>query len=88
MQIPAACQIFHNVQFRGFWMTRWYREHSMQERKQMIECIVQMMKEQKLKLSTVSVPLAEDSMQRVEHIQNQRCSALREKILLVNKARE
>lgn len=47
--VPTASFIFKDIQLRGFWMTRWRKEHSCTEQyEQMYDEIQQLMKDGKL----------------------------------------
>ncbi|KAJ3091773.1 hypothetical protein HK102_013479 [Quaeritorhiza haematococci] len=42
--IPTSLLIFRNLTFNGFWMTRWYNEHSIEEKGQMLDDLLNMMR--------------------------------------------
>ncbi|KAF9083898.1 mitochondrial 2-enoyl thioester reductase [Mortierella sp. AD031] len=43
--LPASLQIFKNVHASGFWLTAWNDEHSAAERQEMIDRVVEVMKQ-------------------------------------------
>ncbi|KAG0277396.1 mitochondrial 2-enoyl thioester reductase [Linnemannia exigua] len=45
--LPASLQIFKNVHASGFWLTAWNDSHSSEERQEMIDGVVKVMKEGK-----------------------------------------
>jgi hypothetical protein len=74
------------VEFKGFWISKWFKEHSMQQRKEMLTRIVEMIQRGLLKFETISLPLTEDSFKEMQRIQQtEACKGIRKKFLLVNK---
>lgn len=43
LTIPNSALIFKDIAFRGFWMSKWSKEHSAEERQQMYEDLFQFM---------------------------------------------
>lgn len=48
--IPTSLLIFKDIQLKGFWLTKWLEQHSMEEAKKMIDTISKFVLEEKLKL--------------------------------------
>lgn len=48
--VPTSPFIFNDINLRGFWMTRWYETHTEKERLEMWGQLVDLVKNQKLKL--------------------------------------
>lgn len=46
LTIPNAALIFKNIAFRGFWVSQWYKDHSMEERQQMYDELFALMASQ------------------------------------------
>ena len=46
--IPASLLIFKDIKFLGFWMSRWYQTHSRKERVEMLDEVVNLIKQGKL----------------------------------------
>ncbi|KAI8083114.1 uncharacterized protein BX664DRAFT_361378 [Halteromyces radiatus] len=44
LSLPASLLIFKNISFHGFWMSRWTDTHNMEERKIMIDELIDLMK--------------------------------------------
>lgn len=59
--VPAKMQIFQDLKLCGFWMTRWYKEHSDAERVEMIKKLCELMKNGQLKLKIKRVPFEPES---------------------------
>jgi len=49
---PASAFIFNDVNLRGFWLSNWYTEHSLEERKQLLNQLSDLVKSKKLRLWT------------------------------------
>jgi len=50
VSIPTSLFIFRDITLRGFWLTRWVSEHSMEERKAVLDELTSLVKQGKLKL--------------------------------------
>ncbi len=48
--VPTSLFIFNDVKLRGFWLTRWLETHSLEERKDMLDTIFQIIRDGKLKV--------------------------------------
>ncbi|RIA87703.1 hypothetical protein C1645_739917 [Glomus cerebriforme] len=46
--IPASLLIFKDIKFSGYWMSRWYKTHSKEERGEMLSEIIRLVKQGKL----------------------------------------
>ncbi|GBG79328.1 hypothetical protein CBR_g29478 [Chara braunii] len=57
--VSASQLIFKDVIVRGFWVSRWVELHSKEERLEMINHLLQLAKDEKLKLQIEKVPFAE-----------------------------
>ena len=60
--VSTGSCIFQDAKFVGFWMTRWYKEHSLEERMGMLDEIIQLVRDGKLKLRTEIVPFSVESV--------------------------
>lgn len=50
VSVPTSALVFRDITFKGFWMTRWYREHrGKEEHKKMLDDLMGYMKEKQLK---------------------------------------
>ena len=52
IQLPVSLLIFKNIQFKGFWMTQWTKEHNYEEKREMIRKIAALVIEGKLQFPT------------------------------------
>lgn len=50
--IPSSMFLFRDIRFRGFWLQQWNKEHTLEERKQMYNTLLNLMKDKKLTLNT------------------------------------
>eukprot|EP01113_Clastostelium_recurvatum_P039307 TRINITY_DN598_c0_g1_i2.p1 TRINITY_DN598_c0_g1~~TRINITY_DN598_c0_g1_i2.p1 ORF type:complete len:368 (-),score=109.35 TRINITY_DN598_c0_g1_i2:39-1115(-) len=50
VSIPTSLLIFKDIKLRGFWLTRWVKEHSSSERTAMLATLTDLVKSQKLRL--------------------------------------
>lgn len=50
VQIPTSALVFRNLQFRGFWMSKWKLENPIEERQKMIDELAEKIKSKKLVL--------------------------------------
>lgn len=50
IQLPTSLLIFKNIAVRGFWLTEWVKKHSAAERGQMIDKVVTLVRDKKLRL--------------------------------------
>lgn len=50
--VPASSFIFKNLTMRGFWLERWNKEHSLEERKAMYDHILSLCENKSLKIWT------------------------------------
>jgi len=48
--IPTSQLIFKDIQLKGFWMSRWLEEHSLEERTKMLNTLFEMIRNNQLKL--------------------------------------
>lgn len=48
--IPSAPFIFNDITLTGFWLTKWVKEHSKEERREMLNSVSQLMIDKKLTL--------------------------------------
>jgi len=48
--VPTSTLIFKDITLKGFWMTRWYQQHSKKEREEMLHSIIGKVKEEKLQV--------------------------------------
>ncbi|KAJ1921783.1 mitochondrial 2-enoyl thioester reductase [Mycoemilia scoparia] len=71
--LPTSFLIFKDIQAKGFWMTRWYKSHSEQERLEMWDHLLSLMRQGKL----VSQP-----MTQINWSENGTPSELAEKLAL------
>jgi len=46
--IPVSVLLFKDVKFLGYWMARWYQNHSSEERTEMLNDIIELIKHGKL----------------------------------------
>lgn len=51
--VPDDVLTYKNLSLRGFWMAEWYKTHSVEEKKQMIDDISEMIREDKLQFHYV-----------------------------------
>ena len=42
LSIPTSAFIFKNLKAHGYWQSRWYKEHSRQDREELMEMITAM----------------------------------------------
>lgn len=49
--LSTSSLIFKNINVRGFWLSRWTKEHSVEERQKMIDHLASLVKSKKLQLS-------------------------------------
>ncbi len=50
IKIPTSLFIFKNIQMKGFWLTKWLKEHSPEEREAMRTKVFSYLKSQQLQL--------------------------------------
>lgn len=62
--VPTASFIFKDVQLRGFWMTRWRKENSLEKQNKMLNDLIQFMKDGQL-VAPAHKTLPLDSFQEV-----------------------
>lgn len=56
--VPTSSLIFNDVTLKGFWMSRWYEQHGDQEKKNLINELIKIVKSEKLRLWTERHPFA------------------------------
>ncbi len=50
IQVPTGSLIFKDINLKGFWLTDWVNKHSTSERQEMINQVVGLIKQKKLRL--------------------------------------
>jgi len=50
LQIPTSLFIFKNIQLKGFWLSKWVDEHTVNERMAMVKELWQLVREKKLRM--------------------------------------
>lgn len=48
LSLPVSLFIFKNLTHRGFWQSRWYKQKTPAEREELMQILVNLMKEQKV----------------------------------------
>lgn len=48
--IPSAPLIFNDIKLEGFWLTKWVKEHSKEERREMLDQVTELIRNKKLTL--------------------------------------
>jgi mitochondrial enoyl-[acyl-carrier protein] reductase / trans-2-enoyl-CoA reductase len=48
ISIPASLLIFKDIKFSGYWMSRWNKTHPKEERHEMLNEIIKLVKQKKL----------------------------------------
>lgn len=57
--IPTGLLIFKNIRVEGFWLSRWVKQHSREERQNMLDRIADWMAEGKISGNFVKIPFTE-----------------------------
>ena len=50
--VPASVLIYKNIRIAGYWMTRWYQDHSDDERQDMLDAIYGLIRAGRIKITT------------------------------------
>jgi NADPH:quinone reductase-like Zn-dependent oxidoreductase len=73
LSLPVSLFIFKNLTCRGFWQSRWYKEKTPAERAELMQILVNLMKEQKLHAADheiLQISAQETDNQATKKIQN------------------
>lgn len=71
LTLPAGAQIFQGLTAHGFWQTRWYETHNREERQGLMDEIVALLRQGKLKEAEhdiVTIPGHESDAQATERV--------------------
>ena len=50
LSLPTSLYIFKNLTSHGFWQTRWYSDHSVEERTRLVEELARLMGEGQVRI--------------------------------------
>lgn len=69
LSLPTSAFIFKNLTAHGFWQSRWYLEHSVQEREELMRSLAQLIKEDKARVlfPLGQTPLTFSQLKAPEH---------------------
>jgi len=54
--IPTSLLIFQDIKLRGFWLTKWLAEHSIEQRMKMQDSLIDLIRQDKLKFMLETWP--------------------------------
>jgi trans-2-enoyl-CoA reductase len=69
LKIPNKFLIFKNIQFRGFWMTQWYKQNGIADKEAMLAEIGELMCTEKLKIKIEKIYPLENFSEAIRHAQ-------------------
>lgn len=67
IRIPNALLIFKDIAFRGFWVTRWFRESNREQRDEMFAPLVDLVRRSSLKVSVAATYPLSEAKRAIEH---------------------
>ncbi len=67
LQMSNALLIFQDIQFRGFWLTRWYKQADYSDVKQMFDEITEILLRRKIEIPIAKTYGLEEYQKAVEH---------------------
>jgi NADPH:quinone reductase-like Zn-dependent oxidoreductase len=59
VMLPTGLLIFKDINCRGFWVDRWIQQHSVEERRKILEELISMVKQGTLKFNLKEIPFTE-----------------------------